>query len=130
MTKKSCHIEYLTNIERKPHKRKILSHLRMLAHNEDILLCSVVQWNGCNPLIYSHYEMYCIVNSGGSLVEAVPGTRPQGSRFCFNIQNFRNVTDSGVHATYEVHTPLREILDLPLVNVFILNTAEFFKCLR
>ena len=45
----------------------------------------------------------------------VPGALPQGSRFFhFDIQNLRNVTASGVHAPYEVHAPLREILDPPL----------------
>ena len=47
-----------------------------------------------------------------------PGARPpQGSQFFhFDIQNFRNVTASGVHTpSYEVHAPpLREILDPPL----------------
>ena len=41
---------------------------------------------------------------------------PKGpDSFRFDIQNFRNVTASGVNAPpYEVHAPLREILDAPL----------------
>ena len=36
----------------------------------------------------------------------VPGARPLGSRFFrFDIQNFQNVTASGVHAPPEVHAP-------------------------
>ena len=56
--------------------------------------------------------MVLIADLGG-----VPGARPtQGSRFFrFDIQNFRNVTASGVHApTYEVHAPIREIPDSPI----------------
>ena len=47
----------------------------------------------------------------------VPGARPlpQGSKFfCFNIQNFRNITALGVHAQNFVS--LREILDPPLIK--------------
>ena len=40
-----------------------------------------------------------------------------GSRFFrFDMQNFRDVAVSGVHGPlYEVHAPLREILDPPLI---------------
>ena len=41
---------------------------------------------------------------------------PYGSRFFhFDMQNFQNLAALGVHGPhYEVHTPLQEILDLPL----------------
>ena len=49
----------------------------------------------------------------------------QGSRlFRFDIQNFRNVTSSGVNAPpHEGNAPLREILDPPLQ--IILNEGGF-----
>ena len=48
----------------------------------------------------------------------VPGARPPyGSRFFhFDIQNFRNVTASGVHAP----PPPQEILDPPLMTQFVI----------
>ena len=57
------------------------------------------------------------VNIGGSRGRF--WARPQGSRFFrFDIQNFRNIIASGVHAPLRgLRTPLREILDPPLVNV-------------
>ena len=47
---------------------------------------------------------------------ACPAHVPQGSRFfCFDIQNLRNITASGVHAPPTRSTPLlRKILDPPL----------------
>ena len=53
----------------------------------------------------------------------IPGAcPPQGSRFFrFDIQNFQKVATSGVHApsySYEVHAPLREILDPALHSPF------------
>ena len=46
---------------------------------------------------------------------------PYGSRFFhFDMQNFQNVAASGVHGPpYEVHAPLREILDPPLVYTMV-----------
>ena len=60
-----------------------------------------------------------------------PGARPPyGSRFFrFDMQNFRNVATSGVHGPppYEVHAPLREILDPPLqINDTISRKALCF----
>ena len=56
-----------------------------------------------------------------------PGTHPPppyGCRFfCFDMQNFWNIAASGVHGPpYEVHAPLREILDPPL------QYTRFFFC--
>ena len=65
------------------------------------------------------YTFRGIVNNtiGGSR----GGAPPHGSRFFrFDMQNFRNVAASGVHGPpYEVHAPLREILDPPLNTDFV-----------
>ena len=67
-------------------------------------------------------EVFPISNFDTSLADLRGGGRPArapppyGSRFFrFDMQNFRNVAASGVHGPpYEVHAPLREILDPPL----------------
>ena len=52
---------------------------------------------------------------------------PKGSRFFhLNIQNFRNITPSGVGAPTR-STPLREILDPPLMGPIILSFCYFAK---
>ena len=61
---------------------------------------------------YFHKYINNIGGSGGRARCTPPLRVPILS---FDIQNFRNVTASGVHTpSYEVHAPLREILDPPL----------------
>ena len=47
------------------------------------------------------------------------GGRALGRFFRFDIQNFRNVTASGVHAPLRGSRPLREILDPPLIYTLL-----------
>ena len=65
-----------------------------------------------------HLQPICLGNRRAlaDLEGARAGRAPYGSRlFRFDMQNFRNIATSGVHGPpYEVHAPLREILDPPL----------------
>ena len=73
------------------------------------------------PMDNSLCDVHCHWRIYGGVPGARPPPLPQGSRsFRFDIQNFRNLTASGVGTPpYEVDAPLREILDPPL-TVFVL----------
>ena len=58
-------------------------------------------------------DCYALADLGGVCPGMPP---PKGPRFFrFDIQNFQNVTTSGVHAHPRGPRPLREILDPPLL---------------
>ena len=80
--------------------------------------------NGEKILLYNCY-MQSIITMSSICYTRIGGSRGRTRRapplrsqfFHFDIQNFRNVTASGVHTpSYEVHAPLREILDPPLTR--------------
>ena len=83
------------------------------------LVCKNCTWS-----LYS--QAGCIGGSRGVCLRHTP----QGSRFfCFDIQNFQNITALGVHAPHEVHTPLQEILDLPLWWIHKMGSVLYFYTL-
>ena len=69
------------------------------------------------PILLLTSSQLCGRLQGRIQGEACPAHAPQGSTFLhFNIQNFRNVTASGVGVPpLRGRRPLREILDPPLV---------------
>ena len=79
-------------------------------HEPFLAISAFIQNQASSPKTFKHvFYLQCIGGSRGSVPSATTPPPPQGSRFFrFDIQNFRNVTASGVDA------PLREILDPPL----------------
>ena len=66
------------------------------------------------------HKPFSLVDLGG-----MPSTCPQQSRFFnFDIQNFWNITTSGVHAPPWGLCPLREILDPPMLLVMYTKWAK------
>ena len=73
-----------------------------------------------------HYLPFHIIGGSRGRARRAP---PYGSRFFrFDMQNFRNVAASGVHGPpYEVHAPLREILDPPLhMSTILIHFDTFY----
>ena len=87
----------------------------------------MVDWH-CLKRCISFLWVRPLADLGG----AHPAHAPQGSQFFrFDIQNFRNVTASGVHTPrYEVHAPLREILDPPLKTIAFWSISGTFKAIN